>query len=106
MNGDLYFVPVNDPTTMGPILQEFEGYVSDWVEPVKGVEPNFAYAALTSKYKRFMFDDFLHIFKSSFSNSDWKKWGEISKGKANFIEALAEWYGMELQKDTTDDLPF
>jgi hypothetical protein len=107
MNGDLYFVPVTyNPENMGGIVQEFEGYVSDWVEPVKGVNPFFAYAALTSKHNKFMFQDFLHLFKNSLSKSDWKKWGEICKGKANFIESLATWYGMELQKDTVDDLPF
>lgn len=104
MNGDTYFVPVNDPTTMGPILQEFEGTVDH--EPVKGVDPFFAYAALTSKYNRFMFDDFLHLFKSYLTKTGWKKWGEISKGKKSVIHALAEWYVVDLQNDLVDDLPF
>lgn len=104
MNGYLYFVPLLSNPTMCPVVQEFEGTVVH--EPIIGVSPFFAYAALTSKYNRFMFDGFLQMFKSSLSNSGWRKWGEISKGKANFIEAIAEWYGMELQKDTVDDLPF
>lgn len=106
MNGDLYFVPLLSNPTMCPIVQEFEGYVSDWVEPVKGIDPNFAYAAFTSKYDKQRFYDFLHLFKNNLTQAGWKKWGEISKGKKSVIHALAEWYVVELQNDSVDDLPF
>lgn len=102
MNGKGYYVPICYEASLGGITEEIKGYIVH--DPIEGVHPNFAYAALMYKYDSQVFHMFIIQFQNKLSKYDWKKWGEISQGKANFIEALAAWYEVNLQ--TQDDLPF
>ncbi len=105
MNGSAYYVPIiYRPATDGPVIDEFEGTI--YHEPHKTIQPDFAYAALTCKYDKDAFHKFIIQFQNKLTKLEWKSWGEMSQGKANFIEAFAAWCGLDLQKENTDDLPF
>lgn len=102
MNGSVYYVPVAYMGGMPSVSKYIKGHIIH--EPIEGIPPNLAYAALLYKYDKPKLGEFIFWFGGRLGPTDWKRWGEISQGKANFIEALAAWYGVHLQ--TTDDLPF
>jgi hypothetical protein len=99
LNGQLFHRPVERAD--GPIVEVIKGIIK---HNTPDVRPGFAYACLLKKYKPADFNEHLRLFRSRFTKSDWKKWGEIAAKSDNIITALATWH--EVAVEVTDDLPF